>query len=221
MRAMILAAGRGQRMGTLTTTAPKPLLELNGVTLIEHQLGRLAAAGVDVAVINLSYRGEQIRSVVGDGRRFGLSVHFSDEGPEPLETAGGIVHALPLLGAEPFLVVNADVVSDFDLQSLSAVPDLGTLVLVPNPPHKLRGDYGIGPDSRLSHDEPLLTFSGISMLSPDLFVGLEPGRRPLSQVFDAGIAARTLRARVHEGLWIDAGTPERLELARALFRPST
>jgi len=201
-------------MGALTASRPKPLLELGHQTLIEWQIERVAAAGIATVVVNLSYHAEQIRQVVGDGRRFGVEVRYSEEGPEPLETAGGIVQALTLLGGEPFLVVNADVVSDFDFASLAIERGLGELVMVPNPEHKADGDYGIDADGFLTHDRPLWTFAGISVLSPALFAGLAPGRRPLSHVFEAAIACRALAGRVHRGLWIDVGTPERLELAR-------
>ena len=214
---MILAAGRGVRMGALTRATPKPLLELAGQTLIERRLSSLAASGIRTVIINLSYRGEQIREAVGDGSRFGLRVVYSHEGPEPLETAGGIVQALPLLGRSPFVVVNADVVSDFDCATLKPGSGLGTLVLVPNPEHHPTGDYGIDADSRLTRAEPRYTFAGISLLSPDLFAGLERGRRPLTDVFDAAIAAGTLRGIVHDGFWMDIGTPERLEIARAAW----
>ena len=202
-------------MGTLSAATPKPLLELGGELLIERHLRRLRAVGIRDVVINLSYRGEQIRAVVGDGGRFDLRVRYSDEPEEPLETAGGIVKALPLLGEQPFLIVNADIVSDFDFAGLSPQANSGTLVLVPNPAHHPEGDYGIDRDSRLTHDKPRYTFAGISLLSPKLFEGLTPGRRPLSPVFEDGIAAGALSGLIHSGLWIDVGTPERLAEARA------
>lgn len=215
MRGMILAAGRGERMGPLTASMPKPLLELGGQTLIARQLERLAGAGIGEVVINLSYRGEQIRAHVGDGARFGLSVVYSQEPATPLETAGGIVAALPTLGSAAFVLVNADVVSDFDFSTLALAGSLGTLVLVPNPEHHPAGDYGIDADGRLSHDEPRLTYGGIALLSPGLFAGLAPGRRPLAQVFDAAIEQGQLRGVVHAGLWFDVGTPARLAAAAA------
>lgn len=214
MRAMILAAGRGTRMASLTEAMPKPLLELGGESLLERQLRKLAAAGIRDVVINLSYRGEQIRAAIGDGRRFSLSVSYSEEPPEPLETAGGIIQALPLLGDEPFLVSNADVVSDFDFADLKGRDGPGTLVLVANPAHNSGGDYAIDRHGVLTTGEPKWTFAGISLLSPALFAGLAPGRRPLSQVFDAAIAARRLTGLIHAGEWIDVGTPERLAAAR-------
>ena len=224
MHAMILAAGRGERMGALTAAQPKPLLRLNGETLIARQLGRLAAAGCSDVVINLSYRGDQIRAAVGDGSRFGLKVRYSQEPATPLETAGGIIAALPLLGDAPFLLVNADVVSDFDFALLAAARRSGrdsvsgTLVLVPNPDHHPQGDYGLGPGGRLRMAEPRYTYSGIALLAPALFAGLAPGRRPLSQVFDPAIAAGRLGGLLHPGLWIDVGTPARLTAAAVAAR---
>jgi len=214
MRAMILAAGRGTRMASLTKITPKPLLELGNESLLERQLRTLGAAGIRHVVINLSYRGDQIRAAIGDGSRFALSVSYSEEPPEPLETAGGIIQALPLLGSEPFLVINADVVSNVDFADLDVRNGLGTLVLVANPEHNPGGDYGIDRQGVLTKDEPKWTFAGISLLSPALFAELTPGRRPLSEVFDAAIAARRLNGVIHSGVWIDVGTPERLAAAR-------
>jgi MurNAc alpha-1-phosphate uridylyltransferase len=216
MRAMILAAGRGQRMGALTDSLPKPLLQLHGETLLGRQLRRLAQAGIREVVINVSYRGVQIREAIGDGSDYGLVVSYSQEPDTPLETAGGIIQALPQLGREPFIVINADVVSDFDLTTLSLADSDGVLVLVPNPPHNPAGDYGLDSDGTLVPEEPRYTFSGISLLSPALFAGLEPGRRALSAVFETAIAARRLGGVLHKGRWHDVGTPERLQHAAAL-----
>lgn len=220
---MILAAGRGERMGPLTRNRPKPLLEVNGQTLIERHLGRLAAAGIRNVVVNLSYRGEQIRERLGDGSRCGLAIDYSDEGEPPLETAGGIVAALPLLGTEPFLLVNADVVTDFDFGRLFAGRGgrqgvgrgSGCLVLVPNPAHNPNGDFGLDADSRLTSDPPRFTYAGIARLDPALFGGLAPGARPLKPVLDAAIAGKSLFGLGHEGLWFDVGTPARLRDAAA------
>ncbi|HVY63511.1 MAG TPA: nucleotidyltransferase family protein [Gammaproteobacteria bacterium] len=215
MRAMILAAGRGERMGPLTAERPKPLLTIGGMALIERHVARLAACGIDEIVINLSYRGEQIRRQLGDGDRFGAALRYSDEGEPPLETAGGIVQALPLLGQEPFLLVNSDVFTDFDFGTLvsRAVP---TLVLVPNPAHNARGDFGLDPAGRVQAQPRRYTYAGIAVLDPAPFAALEPGRRPLKPVLDAAIARGELQGAVFEGLWIDVGTPERLEAARAV-----
>ena len=212
---MILAAGRGVRMGSLTADRPKPLVTVAGRTLIDRQLRYLAAAGVADVVINLSYRGAQIRDAVGAGERYGLNVVYSQEPDEPLETAGGIVAALPLLGDAPFLVVNADVVCDFEIARLDWSRGAGQLVVVPNPPHNPNGDYGVDADSRLTQRPPKLTYAGIAWFDPRLFAGLEPGRRPLVPVLDDAIAAGALYGVRHDGVWFDIGTPERLAVAEA------
>lgn len=214
MKAMILAAGRGERMGVLTAAAPKPLLEIAGVSLIERHLERVAASGIEDVVINLSYRGTQIRDRLEDGRRFGLSIRYSDEGEPPLETAGGIIEALPLLGDEPFLLVNADAYTDFDFAQLLVEAERSTLVLVPNPPHNPNGDFGLDEGGLVRSAPPLLTYAGIAVLEPALFAGLARGRRPLKPVLDAAVARRALRGFFYDGLWLDVGTPERLEDAR-------
>jgi MurNAc alpha-1-phosphate uridylyltransferase len=215
MKAMILAAGRGERMGPLTEVQPKPLLAIGGAALIEHHVARLKACGVDEIVINLSYRGAQIRDYLGDGRRFGAAIAYSEEGEPPLETAGGIVHALPLLGAAPFLLVNSDVFTDFDYRTLAAGQS-PTIVLVRNPEHNARGDFGLDASGRVRAEPRSYTYAGIAVLDPALFAALEPGRRPLKPVLDAAIARGELRGVRFEGLWIDVGTPERLEAARAI-----
>jgi len=215
MKAMVLAAGLGTRMGRLTESTPKPLLDVGGETLLGRQLRRLAAAGITDVVVNIARHGAQIRDAVGDGRRFGVRVEYSDEGPEPLETAGGIVKALPMLGAEPFVVANADVLTDFDFAALALDGADGQIVLVPNPEHHPRGDFAVDPLGRVSDRGERLTYAGIALFDPRLFAGLEPGRRPLKPILDAAIARRALRGLRHDGLWIDVGTPERLEAARA------
>lgn len=216
MKAMILAAGRGERMRALTAVQPKPLLEVGGLALIEHHVTRLAACGFRELVINLSYRGAQIREHLGDGKRFGVAIAYSDEGEPPLETAGGIVQALPLLGAEPFVVVNSDVYTDFDFAALQAEPRAARLVLVANPVHNRRGDFGMDAEGFATAAPPFYTYAGIAVLEPLMFAGLEPGRRPLKPSLDAAIERRALRAMQFAGLWIDVGTPERLAEARAV-----
>jgi MurNAc alpha-1-phosphate uridylyltransferase len=213
---MILAAGRGERMGSLTAALPKPLLSIGARSLIEHHIVRLAASGIDELVINLSYLGSEIRARLGDGSRFGVSIAYSDEGEPPLETAGGIVHALPLLGSQPFVLVNSDVYTDFDFRALVERARVPTLVLVPNPAHHPRGDFGIDADGFVSAVPPLLTYAGMALLDPRPFAWLEPGRRPLKPVLDAAIARRELKALEFSGTWLDVGTPERLTEARVL-----
>lgn len=213
MKAMILAAGRGERMGSLTDDRPKPLLELNGECLIERHLRRLALAGIREVVVNLSYRGRQIRDRLGDGASWNLTIRYSDEGEPPLETGGGIVRALPLIGSRPFLLVNADVVTDLDFARLREARGRGRLVLVPNPPHHPDGDFGLDSQSRLTRSAPRSTYAGISLLDPVLFAGLGGGARKLKPILDAAIAERSLYGLRYDGLWVDVGTPERLRYA--------
>ena len=214
MKAMILAAGRGERMRALTSDEPKPLLKIGGSSLIERHLARLARGGIKDVVINLSYRGAQIRARLGDGERFGLAIAYSEEGEPPLETAGGIVHALPLLGSAPFLLVNSDVFTDLDFASFAASASPSTLLLVPNPAHNSGGDFGLDERGFATLTEPKLTYGGVAVLSSAIFGGLEPGRRQLKPVLDAAIARGELRGQFYDGVWIDVGTPERLEEAR-------
>jgi MurNAc alpha-1-phosphate uridylyltransferase len=203
-------------MGALTAMQPKPLLTIGDRSLIEHHVVRLAASGIDELVVNLSYRGSEIRERLGDGSRFGVSIAFSVEGEPPLETGGGIVQALPLLGTQPFVLVNSDVYTDFDFRVLVEGPRVPTLVLVRNPPHNARGDFGLDAAGYLTAAPPLSTYAGVAVFDPRLFAGLAPGRRPLKPLLDAAIARRELKGLPFSGLWLDVGTPERLEQARAL-----
>jgi MurNAc alpha-1-phosphate uridylyltransferase len=214
MKAMILAAGRGERMGVLTANEPKPLLAIGGAPLIERHLTRLAACGFREVVINLSYRGAQIRKRLGDGARFGVTIDYSEEGEPPLETAGGIVHALALLGHAPFLLVNSDVYTDLDLRAFADAARASTLLLVPNPAHNEGGDFGLDERGNVTQEEPKLTYGGVALFEMELFAGLAPGRRPLKPVLDAAIARGALRGQFYDGVWIDVGTPERLDEAR-------
>lgn len=213
---MILAAGRGERMRPLTDGVPKALLEVGAESLLERHLSRLAAAGIREVVVNLSYRGSQIRAALGDGGRFGLKIAFSQEPEPPLETGGGIVQALPLLGTGPFLLVNADVLTDFDFAVLRDAAE-PLLVMVPNPAHHPAGDFSLTPGGTLGHAEPKLTFAGISRLDTAFFASLAAGPRPLKPILDTAIAAGALHGLRYDGLWVDIGTPERLEEARRLL----
>jgi MurNAc alpha-1-phosphate uridylyltransferase len=211
LKAMILAAGRGERMRPLTEKLPKPMLEVGGHRLIEYHLAALAALGVREVVINLSWHGELIRAALGDGALHGLAIRYSEEGPEPLGTGGGIVAALSLLGAEPFLVLNGDVWTDFDLRLLRLpAASLAHLVLVDNPEHHPAGDYGLGPDGRAHAGAKRLTYSGIAILDPALFHGQVAGFLPLKPLLDAALAAGRLTGQRHAGTWCDVGTPARL-----------
>jgi MurNAc alpha-1-phosphate uridylyltransferase len=215
MKAMLLAAGRGERMRPLTDACPKPLLPVAGKPLVQWHLERLAAAGFTEVVINLSWLGEQIAAALGDGARHGVHIQYSREPWPALETGGGIFNALPLLGSGPFLLVNGDVHTDVDLARLSLAPgDLGQLVLVPNPDHNPRGDFWLDEAGRIlpqpAAGASRLTYSGIAVLSPDLFAGAAAGRFPLLPLLQRALEAGRLGGQRHAGRWIDVGTPERL-----------
>lgn len=213
MRAMILAAGRGERMRPLTLERPKPLLEAGGAPLIVHHLRALAAAGFEDVVINLSWLGVQIREALGDGGRYGLRLHYSDEGPEPLETGGGIFRALPLLGAGPFLVLNGDVWTDLDWNDLRerlAPSDLAHIVLVPNPAHNPQGDFVLERGRIVESASERLTFSGVGVYRAALLDGCSDGIFKLAPLLRAAARDRRVSGEVHTGAWLDIGTTERL-----------
>lgn len=215
--AMILAAGRGTRMAPLTDHCPKPLLSLAGKPLIEHHLEKLALAGFRQVVINHSYLGHLLPERLGNGERWGLRIHYSAES-SPLETAGGIIQALPYLGAEPFALINGDVWTDMDYSELATASfspeQWGCLWLVDNPRHHERGDFVLQNNGLLAlpstNTESCLTFSGLSVLSPTLFSGLTEGKRPLAPVLRLAISQQQLCGRYLSHHWVDVGTPERL-----------
>lgn len=218
MKAMLLAAGRGERMRPLTDTTPKPLLEVAGKALIEYHLEALHRAGIGEVVVNHAWLGEVIEARLGDGRRYGLHITYSPEIPAALETAGGIIQALPLLGDAPFLVINSDIWTDYPLLRLPRAPDgLAHLVMVDNPPQHPAGDFHLQ-DGRLSAEgEPRLTYSGIGVYRPELFAGLPPGVRPLAPLLREAMQAGKVSGEHYTGAWFDIGTPERLaELDRRL-----
>ena len=219
MKAMILAAGFGERMRPLTETTPKPLLKVADKPLIDYHLEKLAAAGFSEVVVNSAWLSAQIVDYLGDGARYGLRLHHSVE-DEPLETAGGIVRALPLLGDEPFLLVNGDVWTDMDFTALRAArPDAAELVMVANPPHHPAGDFALGAEGLLrERGEPRFTFAGVSVWQPRCFAGLAPGRRPLKPLMQALMADSRLQGRLHRGQWWDIGTPQRLAALDAELR---
>ena len=211
MKAIILAAGRGERMRPLTQTIPKPLLRAGGRCLIDYHLRALALAGVREIVINHSWLGQQIVDYLGDGKRYGVSIVYSAEGESPLETAGGIIQALPLLGREPFILVNADIWTDYDFSRLprDLAGSKAHLVLVDNPPHHSEGDFGLeGYILRNSGDKH--TYSGIGVYSPSLFAGMPVGVRPLAPILRAAIDREEISGEWYRGQWWDIGTPERL-----------
>jgi MurNAc alpha-1-phosphate uridylyltransferase len=219
MKAMILAAGRGERMRPFSDRVPKPLLEAGGHRLIEYHLAALARAGVRDVVVNLSWLGERIREALGKGDRHGLSITYSEEGPIPLGTGGGLHRALPMLDGNPFLVVNGDVWTDLPFEGLRC-PDgsLGHLVLVSNPEHHPQGDFGLETGGRVSMAPARLTFAGVSVLHPALFEDCRPGSYPLKPLLDRALAAGRLSGQRHAGSWSDVGTPERLAALDADLR---
>ena len=211
-RAMLLAAGRGERLRPITDTLPKPLVEVAGKPLIVYHLEALAGAGIRDVVINLSWLGEKIRTALGDGARYGVRIAYSEEGPVPLETGGGIHRALPLLGPEPFVVVNADVWTDMDFSralTLDAEAD-ARLLLAPNPPHHPRGDFGLSGDLIVEREADRFTYTGIGVYRPQFFAGCVTGKFPLLPLLKRAIAARRLRGEVYRGEWLDIGSPDRL-----------
>jgi len=217
---MILAAGRGERMRPLTLDRPKPLLEVGGLPLIVHHLHALAMAGFRDVVVNVSWLGSQIKAALGDGSRYNVRLAYSDEGPEPLETGGGIFRALPLLGPAPFLVLNGDVWTDYPYAKLreSLRPaDLAHLVLVGNPDHNPTGDFVLRDGRIVEEPGERLTFSGVGVYRLGLFDGCQDRIFKLAPLLRAASRAGRVSGEVHDGDWLDIGTPERLaELDRRL-----
>jgi MurNAc alpha-1-phosphate uridylyltransferase len=229
MIAMILAAGRGERMRPLTDTLPKPLLPAGGRPLIAWHLAKLAAAGVRDVVVNHAHLGHLIESTLGDGSAFGLRLHYSPEA-EALETAGGIANALPLLGDAPFVVVNGDVFTDFPYDALVRAAAamthqpgrLAHLVLVDNPSHHPAGDFALDHGLARAGAEPKLTFSGLGCYRPALFAGIAPGSKAkLAPLLVAAMADGRVSAEHHRGDWLDVGTPQRLAELDARLRASS
>jgi len=221
MNAMILAAGRGERMRPLTDHTPKPLLEAGGKPLIVHHIERLAAAGVREIVINHAHLGEQIEAALGDGARWGVHIHYSPEG-KALETGGGIFRALPLLGPAPFLVVNGDIWTDLEFSQLH-LPEglLAHLVLVENPPHNPNGDFALAQRFVLSQGEPRYTFSGIGVYRPDLFRDCQPGAFPLAPLLRRAMDVGLVSGELYSGHWSDVGTPARLQALDRMLKLGT
>ena len=214
--AMILAAGRGERLRPVTDTTPKPLLQVRGRPLIERHVTALASAGIDRIVINLAWLGAQISEYLGDGARYGAAIVYSDEQPQALETAGGIIRALPHLGRAPFAVVNGDIYTDFPFETLGLAPDRDAhLVLVPNPPQHLRGDFGLEQGMALADAASRYTFSGIAMYRDAFFAGCADGVRPLKPMLLRCMAVKRCSAELYTGPWEDVGTPERLQALNA------
>jgi MurNAc alpha-1-phosphate uridylyltransferase len=224
MKAMILAAGRGERMRPLTDETPKPLLRAGGKPLIVWHIEALVRAGIRDIVINHAHLGHLLEAALGDGARIGARIAWSPEG-EALETAGGIANALPLLGDAPFAVINGDIACDFDFArlppagaSLEARDLLAHLVLVPNPPHHPQGDFALCDVRVAERGGPMFTFSGIGLYAPALFAGIERGTKAkLAPLLRSAMGRDKVSGELHAGRWMDVGTPTRLaELDRLL-----
>lgn len=214
--AMILAAGKGERMRPLTEELPKPLLPAGGKPLLQYHLEGLARAGVERIIINHARLGEMIENTFGDGRAFGVEIMYSAEGDEPLETGGGIKNALPLLGADAFIAVNADVWSDYDFRQLPAAPaGLAHLVLVPNPEHNPEGDFVLEHGKITIAGGPRFTFSGIGVYTPELFAGCNETVFSLAPVLRSAAGRGEVSGEIYHGRWLDIGTPDRLRRLQA------
>lgn len=211
MKAMILAAGRGERMRPLTDRTPKPLLRIGGQTLIEHHIHALVRAGINELVINHAHLGDRLVAALGDGAAYGATIHWSPEPDGALETGGGIYNALSLLGDAPFVVVNADIWTDFDFSGLPVQPDgLAHLVLVDNPEHHPEGDFALD-GSQITRGGPVrLTFSGIGVYRRELFAGCSAGAFPLAPLLRTAMDAGQVTGQHYAGSWFDIGTPDRL-----------
>ncbi|MBL4772280.1 MAG: nucleotidyltransferase family protein [Alcanivoracaceae bacterium] len=213
MRAMILAAGKGERMRPLTLVKPKPLLEVCGTTLIEHHIINLKKAGFNRIIVNISWLGQQIIQKLGNGSQYGVDIRYSSEGPEPLETGGAMLKALPLLTDKPFLVVNSDVKTDFDFTTLNHdIESLAHLVLVKNPQHNESGDFSIDTNNYLAFNsnKPKYTYSGIGIYNPQLFNSHEKGIFSVVPLLKKAMEKQLITGQLHEGKWHDIGTIERL-----------
>ncbi|GAA5184034.1 nucleotidyltransferase family protein [Acinetobacter kookii] len=218
MKAMILAAGLGNRMRPLTLHTPKPLLEVGGKPLIVWHIEKLQNIGIKDIVINTAWLGEKLAQTLGDGSQFGVNILWSHEG-EGLETAGGIINALPLLGQEPFILVNGDVWSTMDFSTLLDVKlenDLAHLVLVENPAQHPNGDFTLANGRAYTFDQnqpgEALTYSGVAVIHPGMFAGLENGKRPLAPLLKQAMLEQQISASKMQSVWVDVGTPERLNV---------
>ncbi|WP_116812753.1 N-acetylmuramate alpha-1-phosphate uridylyltransferase MurU [Steroidobacter cummioxidans] len=217
MRAMILAAGRGERMRPLTDRTPKPLLTIAGKPMIQYHIEALAAAGMREIVINLAWLGQQIRTSLGDGSQFGVRLHYSDEGDAALETGGGVFEALPLLagpsGTDPFVVVSGDVWTEYpigDVAKKLSTADVAHFVVVPNPDFHARGDFGLA-DGRLTDSGERYTYANIGVLRPEFFSGCQRGKFPLAPLMFAWIRKNRVSGELYRGVWHNVGTPQQLQ----------
>jgi MurNAc alpha-1-phosphate uridylyltransferase len=217
MRAMILAAGRGERLRPHTDITPKPLIQVGKHRLIEYHLLNLAKAGIKDVVINISWLADQIRETLGDGSNYSLDIIYSDEGEEALETAGGIIKAMPHLGDKPFIVINGDIWCDYDLSTLTnRTPEHEAhLVLVKNPEHNTEGDFALENGLIKNSGEHKLTYSGIGLYTPAFFAGIQPGKKALAPILRKKSEDNKISGEIYNGEWVDIGTIERLAQLRS------
>lgn len=213
--AMILAAGRGERLKPLTNNVPKALASVHGKPLIEHHIINLVQAGYKKIVINHAYLGDQIRHYIGNGDRWGAKIDYSPEPPGGLETGGGIVRALPLLGNEPFLVVNSDIFTDFNFSTINLwqISTIHLILINKNPSLKHHGDFGITNTKRLTNSNPEYTFAGIACYNPQVFNQCKQGRYSITPLIRSYAEQEAVSAEIYDGLWYDIGSPERLHAA--------
>ena len=214
MRGMILAAGEGKRMGALTQTTPKTLLKVNGRHLIEYAIDSFVQAGIRELVINVCHFKEQIIDTLGNGARYGVKIFYSEE-EERLETGGGIIKALPLLGEEPFIAISGDIITDYPLASLFGIDlRLAHLIVVENPPFHPTGDFGLNENNEISFDaQPFYTFANIGIYHPDLFAGLKPSHCRLPTIWEEPLKQGQVTGECYSGLWYNVGTPQQLSIS--------
>lgn len=218
MRAMILAAGRGERMGDMTAMTPKPLLRVAGHYLIDYAIANVKKAGIREVVINVAYQAEQIKAALGDGSRYGIHIAYSEE-KERLETGGGILQALPLLGTEPFVVLSSDIITDYPLTRLPRQPlELAHLVLVDNPVYHPRGDFGLHEHYLDLVSKPTLTFGNIGVYRPALFADCVPGHFRLGNLLFPAVEKRQITGERYQGMWFNVGTPADLDAVNKFAR---
>ena len=222
MKAMILAAGRGERMRPLTDSTPKPLLLVAGKPIIQYTIEQLVSAGFNDIVINIAHLGQHIKQVLGNGQQLNATITYSDEGKTALETAGGIINALPLLGNKPFLVVNGDIANDYPFHLLlNKKIDLAHLVLIENPKHHPEGDFYLADNHLLAiQGQPTLTYSGIGLYHPDLFKHTALGKIKLAPLLREAMLTQRVSGEKFNGFWMDIGTPERLQELDKQYRSS-
>ncbi len=218
MKAIILAAGKGERFGQLTKITPKPLIKIGNISLIERNILLLRKNNFKDIIINVSHLSEKIIDKLGDGKKFGVSINYSIEKPQPLETGGGIQNALHLIGEEPFLAINSDIYTDCELQKISiSKNDLGSLVMVKNPSHNLEGDFSLENSRITLNDKNKLTYSGIAILNPKIFKNIKLKKYKLVNILIDCIKNNKISGYKHNGVWHDVGTKDRLETVEKLF----